>query len=183
MPPSTVISRCSPLANRQQESVLLYNRLLLEYTARCSKEVSIGYHISRDTKVIHSLILNLCLAEVGTRNFFYESAITIPQVEGSTSSNTIPQLLKKCCSATATLQLQFFLKSETLNPPLESFTSAIFGIFLALESSWFMKKKLEVKISCNCPFKASFCFQRNRQLHKYFWLIFTILSWGKGTRK
>jgi hypothetical protein len=35
------------------------------------------------------------------RNFFL-----IPQLEGSTSAIAIPQLFKKCCSATATLQLR-----------------------------------------------------------------------------
>jgi hypothetical protein len=34
-------------------------------------------------------------AEVGTRNFFFESAIAILQLEGSTSAITIPQLFKE----------------------------------------------------------------------------------------
>ncbi len=32
-------------------------------------------------------------------------------------------------------------------------------------------KKVRPKISCYCPFKARFCFQRNRRFSKYFWLI------------
>jgi hypothetical protein len=57
------------------------------------------------------------LAKVGTRNFLFDSAIAIPQFEGSTSAtfqetllcnrnSAIPQLLKKRCSATATPQFR-----------------------------------------------------------------------------
>ncbi len=44
-----------------------------------------------------------------------QSAIAIPQLEGSTSAIAIPQLFKKCCSATATLQFRnrnFFLSPQ-----------------------------------------------------------------------
>jgi hypothetical protein len=71
--------------------------------------------------------------EVGTHNFFFESAIAIPQLKGSTSAIPIPQLFKKCFSATATPQSQFFLKSATSSPQLESFTSTILGIFFTVE--------------------------------------------------
>ncbi len=81
----------------------------------------------------------------GHAQLFFESAIAIPQLEGSTSSIAILQLLKKCCSATATPQSQFFLKSATSSPQLESFNSAIFGTFLAVESGRFMGKNSEVK--------------------------------------
>ncbi len=90
------------------------------------------------------------IPEVGTRNFFFESATAILQLEGSTSAIAIPQLFKKCCSATATPQFcdrNFFFKSATVNPQLESFTSAIFGIFLAMESGLFMNKKIGGKKS------------------------------------
>ncbi len=40
------------------------------------------------------------------RATFFESDIAIPQLEGSTSAIAIPQLLKKCCSATATPQFR-----------------------------------------------------------------------------
>jgi hypothetical protein len=70
------------------------------------------------------------LSEVGTRNFFFESAIATPQLKGCTSAIAIPQLFKEmllrnCNSAIP--QSQFFLKSATSSPQLESFTSAIFG--------------------------------------------------------
>jgi hypothetical protein len=68
------------------------------------------------------------------------SAIAIPQLEGGTSAIAIPQLLKKCYSATAIPQSQFFLESASSSPQLESFTSAIFGAFLAVKSGQFMKK-------------------------------------------
>jgi hypothetical protein len=76
---------------------------------------------------------------VGTRNFFFESAIAILQLEESTSAIAIPQLFKEmllrnCNSAIP--QSQFFLMFATSGPQLESFISAIFGIFLAMESSW-----------------------------------------------
>jgi hypothetical protein len=83
----------------------------------------------------------------GQAQLFFESATAIPQLEGNTSAIAIPQLLKKCCSATVTPQLQFFLKYATLNPQLESFTSAIFGIFLTMESGLFMTKKIGGKKS------------------------------------
>jgi hypothetical protein len=44
-------------------------------------------------------------------------------------------------------QSQFFFNSATLNPQLESFTSAIFGIFLAMESGLIMNKKIGGKKS------------------------------------
>jgi hypothetical protein len=94
----------------------------------------------------------------GHPQLFVESPIAIPQLEGSTSAIAIPQLFKEMLlrnrnsaipqpqlrnSATATpqfrnrnsaiLQSQFFLKPATSSPQLESFTTAIFGIFLALE--------------------------------------------------
>ncbi len=81
----------------------------------------------------------------GHAQLFYKSAIAIPQLEGNTTAIAITQLLKKCCSATAISQSQFFLKSATSSPQLESFNSDIFGIFLAVESGQFMGKKSEVK--------------------------------------
>jgi hypothetical protein len=68
---------------------------------------------------------------------FFESTIAIPQLEGSPSAIAIPQLLKKCCSATATPQFHqrnFFLISATSSSQLENFICAIFCIFLAVES-------------------------------------------------
>jgi hypothetical protein len=48
----------------------------------------------------------------GHAQLFFESAITIPQLAGSSSAIAILQLFKNCCSATATPQSQFFLKSQ-----------------------------------------------------------------------
>jgi hypothetical protein len=79
------------------------------------------------------------ISEVGTRNFFFESAIAIPQLEGGTSAIAIPQLLKKCYSATATPQ--FRNRNFFWSPQVQvRFTSAIFGAFLAVKSGRFMKK-------------------------------------------
>jgi hypothetical protein len=66
---------------------------------------------------------------------FFESAIAILQLEGSTSAIAIPQLFKEMLLRnlnSAIPQSQFFLKSATSSPQLESFNSAIFGIFLAV---------------------------------------------------
>jgi hypothetical protein len=90
------------------------------------------------------------------RATFFESAIAIPQLKGNTSAIAIPQLYKKCCSATAFPQSQFF-------PQLGSFNSAIFGIFLAVGSGRFMEKKSGGKKSrATVPLRQVFRFQRNR---------------------
>jgi hypothetical protein len=88
----------------------------------------------------------------GHTQLFFESATAIPQLDGSTCAIAIPQLFKKCCFATATPQ--FRNRSFFLSPQLESFTSAIFGIFLAMESGFFMSKKIIVKKSrATVPFR------------------------------
>jgi hypothetical protein len=93
----------------------------------------------------------------GQAQLILASAIAIPQLKGSTSAIAIPQLLKKCCSATATPQ--FRKRNLFLSPQLQSFTSAIFGAFLAVKSYRFMKKKSEVKEFCaTVPLRQFFCF-------------------------
>jgi hypothetical protein len=67
---------------------------------------------------------------------FFQSSIAILQLEGSTSAIVILQLFKEMllCNRNSTIpQLQYFLKSATSSPQLESLTSAIFGMFLAVE--------------------------------------------------
>jgi hypothetical protein len=84
----------------------------------------------------------------GQAQLFFESAIAIPQLEGSASAIAILQLFKEMLLRnrnSAIPQSQFLLKSATSSPQLENFNSAIFGIFLAVESGQFMEKKLEVK--------------------------------------
>jgi hypothetical protein len=66
----------------------------------------------------------------GHAQLFFESAIAIPQLEGSTSAIAIPQLfknmlLRNCNSAIP--QSQFFLKSATSSPQLGSSNFAFFG--------------------------------------------------------
>jgi hypothetical protein len=90
---------------------------------------------------------------VGTCNIFFESAIAIQQLEGSTSAIAISQLFKEMLLRnrnSAIPQSQFFLKpqlqvrnfkSATSSLQLERFISAIFGIFLAVECGRLMKKK------------------------------------------
>jgi hypothetical protein len=65
---------------------------------------------------------------------FFESAIAIPQLEGSTFANAIPQLFKDMLLRNRNSAITiFFMKSATSNLQLESFTSAIFGIFFTME--------------------------------------------------
>jgi hypothetical protein len=105
----------------------------------------------------------------------FESAIAIPQLEGSTSAIAIPQLLKKRCSTAATLQ--FRDRNFFWSPQLESFTSAIFGAFLAAKSGRFMKKKLEVKNLMQLSLQGKFFVSREIDSSKNILLIFkSILS-------
>jgi hypothetical protein len=81
------------------------------------------------------------------RNFFFESAIAIPQLEGNASAIAIPQLFKAMLLRNRNFtipQSQFFLISATSCPQLESFSSAIFGILLAVESGRVHEKNSEV---------------------------------------
>jgi hypothetical protein len=86
-----------------------------------------------------------CTGRGGHEQLFFESPIAIPQLEGSTSAIAIPQLSKEMLLRnrnSAIPQPQFFLMSTTSSPQLESFISAIFGIFLAVESGRVHEKKL-----------------------------------------
>ncbi len=120
-----------------QENIQKFFILSLQFT----EEKMILIHC--DT--LRILCLKCVYSRGGHEQLFFESAIAIPQLEGSTSAIAIPQLFKKCYSATAIPQSQCFLESATSSPQLESFTSAIFGTFLAVKSGRFTKKKSEVK--------------------------------------
>ncbi len=70
-------------------------------------------------------------------------------------------------------QSQFFLMSATSSLQLESFISAIFGIFLAVESGWGSFLKIGGKKShATVPLRQVSGFQRNRQFKKYLLSIF-----------
>jgi hypothetical protein len=78
-----------------------------------------------------------CTGRGGHEQLFFESAIAIPQLEGSTSAIAIPQLSKEMLLRNRNSEIpqsQYFLMSTTSSPQLENFISAIFGIFLAVES-------------------------------------------------
>jgi hypothetical protein len=75
-----------------------------------------------------------CLPEGGTRNLFLS-----PQSQFRNLKEALPQLFKEMLLRnrnSAIPQLQFFLKPAMSSPQLESFTSAIFGIFLAYFWPW-----------------------------------------------
>jgi hypothetical protein len=106
---------------------------------------------------------------VGTRNFFVESAITIPQLEKSTSAIATPQS-----------QFRNFLKNVAPQPQLCNFAIAIFSevsnlraslpqfseYFLAVESGRFMKKKSEVKNLVQLSLYGKFLFSRETDSFK-----------------
>jgi hypothetical protein len=101
---------------------------------------------------------------VGTLNFFFP-----PQSQFRNLKEALPQSqfcnleeMLLCNRNSAIPQSQFFLKSATSNPQLESFHSAIFGIFLAVElvDSW-RKKIGGQKSHSTVPLRQVFCFQRN----------------------
>ncbi len=95
----------------------------------------------------HTALYALSITGLCTRNQRWARATFFlsPQPQFRNLKEALPQLLKKCCSATATPQSQFFWSPQHTNPQLESFTSAIFGIFLAMELGLFINKKSEVK--------------------------------------
>jgi hypothetical protein len=83
--------------------------------------------------------------EVGSRNFFSSPQSQcrnlkeeLPQSQYRNLKEALPQtqfrhFVKKCCSATATPQSQFFIKPAISRLQLETFTSAIFGILWSVE--------------------------------------------------
>jgi hypothetical protein len=84
------------------------------------------------------------LTEVGGHaQLFWSSQSQFCNLKEALPQSQYHNFLKKRCSAIP--QLQFFLKSAISSLHFESFTSAIFGIFVAVEPGQFMKKKLEVK--------------------------------------
>jgi hypothetical protein len=97
---------------------------------------------------------------------FFESASAIPQLEGSASAIANPQLFLKMLLRnrnSAIPQSQFFLKSAISSPQLESFNSAIFGIFLAVESGEIHGEKIGgQKSHATVPLRQVFAFWRNR---------------------
>ncbi len=106
-------------------------------------------------------------ARGGHAQLFFESAIAIPQLEGSTSAIAIPQLLKKCSSAIATPQFcnrNFFrspqLQVRNLRTLLPQFSAYIWP--------W-SSLKLEIFLP-----PGFFCYERilKGQQHKIFGLCF-----------
>jgi hypothetical protein len=73
---------------------------------------------------------------------------------------------KKNVAPQQQLRISAFAKSTTLTLQLESFTSAIVGIFLAVESGRFMKRKSEVKTLVLLSLKGKFLFSRETHSSK-----------------
>jgi hypothetical protein len=115
----------------------------------------------------------IVLPEVGTRNFLFESAIAIPQLEGSTSAIAIPQLFKEMLLRNSAIAM--FLKSATWELYFRNFRR-IFGREIR---SIHDKKFGGQKISCYCPFKASFWFPKKQTVLKIVFLDFLNPSWAE----
>ncbi len=120
--------------HRERERQKVERGLLLLIPILCLR----GYIREQECKIEANANLYLIRKQRWARATFFESAIAIPQLEGSTYEIAIPQLLKKCYSATATPQ--FRNHNLFWSPQLESLTSTIFGAFLAMKSGRFMKK-------------------------------------------
>jgi hypothetical protein len=90
----------------------------------------------------------------------------------------LPQLQFRNFSRNVVPQPQLRNRNFFRSPQLESFNSAIFGTFSAVESGRFMGKKIRgKKYRATVPLRQVFGFQRNRGFSKYFLLTFkTILS-------
>ena len=87
------------------------------------------------------------------------------------NSATFKEMLLRNRNA-AIPQSQFFLKSATSSPQLGSFNSAIFGIFLAVESGQFMEKKSEAKNLMLLSLKGKFLLSRETEDSKIFLVDF-----------
>jgi hypothetical protein len=74
-------------------------------------------------------------------------------------------------------QSQFLLESATSSPQLESFTSAIFGAFLAVKFGRFMEKKSEVKNLMLLSIWGKFLFSRETDSTKNIFGWFLNPSW------
>jgi hypothetical protein len=73
---------------------------------------------------------------VGTRNFFLSPQSQFRNLKEALLQSQFRYSLKKGCSATATPQFlnrNFFWNPQIQSPQLESFTSAMFGIFLTVD--------------------------------------------------
>jgi hypothetical protein len=81
---------------------------------------------------------NQCLAEVGMRNFFLSPQSQFRNLKEALPQSQFHNFLRNVTPQpqlrnrnSAIPQSQFFPKSATSSPQLETFTSAIFGIFSA----------------------------------------------------
>ncbi len=102
---------------------IIYARFYATVQAKFRREFSLFANLTISCRV---WVVSVWLPEVGTRNFFFESAITIPKLEGNTSAIAIPQFFKEmllCNRNSAILQSQFFLKSVISSPQLLQFST------------------------------------------------------------
>ncbi len=119
--------------------------------------------------------LHVILSEVGKRNFFLSPQSQFHNLKEALPQSQFRNFLKKCCSATATPQLRnrnFVwspeLQVRNLRASIPQF-SAYFCPWNPV-NSW--RKNRRQKISCYCPFKASFCFPEKQRILKIFLVDF-----------
>jgi hypothetical protein len=84
---------------------------------------------------------------VGTRNFFLSPQPQFRNLKEALPQSQFRNFLRNVAAQPQLRNRNFFLKSATLNPQLERFTTAIFSIFLAMESGLFMNQKIGGKKS------------------------------------
>jgi hypothetical protein len=81
-------------------------RLRIKLKVKLSIYLTVKLSIKMRDKLSFNVKLDIKISRGGHAQFFLESAIAIPQFEGSTSAIATLQLLKKCCFATATPQFR-----------------------------------------------------------------------------
>ncbi len=94
------------------------------------------------------------------------------------NSSTFKEMLLRNRNS-AIPQSQFFLKSATSSPQLESFNSAIFSTFSVVEFGQYIGKNQRSKISCYCPFKEKFSVSRETEDSKNIFFLLLKPAWAE----
>jgi hypothetical protein len=90
----------------------------------------------------------------GHAQLCFESAFAIPQLEGSTSVIIIPLVFQEMCLCDCNSAI--LNRIFSISPQLESFISAIFGVFLAVDQVFFAIQR--ILIGSSTRFSASVFF-------------------------
>jgi hypothetical protein len=173
--PAPMVSNCQSFSSNGKYFVTLYifgSQIinLNEEFSGFSLPFELGRECGRtQSEEENTRTSSVCRAEVGTRNFFLS-----PQSQFRNLKEVLPQsqfrnFLKKCCSATATPQFRnrnFFRSPQLQVRNLGALIPQISAHFWPWNpvDSW--GKYRWSKISCYCPFKASFWFPVKQRIPK-----------------